>query len=250
MRAPRVALISETMARLHFPGENPIGQRIRVDNFRFAAWAEIVGVVGDSVAAYGQERTPQVYEPFAQVPNSYLHFAVRTAGDPATIVRALKPEIHAVDPQLAVPWAESMTQTIGSLSTLARQRFIIQLLAVFSAIAVIIAMVGIYGVMSYSVSRRATEIGIRVALGATVRDVRRLVLGQGARLLGLGLLLGLGGGIAAGRAIETLLYRTSAWDVVTFLSVAGILAGTALVACWFPARRAAKVDPMIALRAE
>jgi putative ABC transport system permease protein len=209
-----------------------------------------VGVVADTVFYYGQDRVPQIYEPFAQVPSVYLHFAVRTSGNPAAIVPALKPQIHAIDPNLAVPWAAPMTQTIGALSTLARQRFIIQLLALFSGIALVIAMVGIYGVISYSVSRRTTEIGIRMALGANVTDVLRLVLGQGARLVGLGLLLGLGGSIAAGHAIESMLYRTTVWDPVTLVLVVGILAGTALLACWLPARRATKVDPMVALRAE
>jgi putative ABC transport system permease protein len=242
-------MISETAARVHFPDQDPVGQRLRIDG-RFTEWVEIVGVVTDCVPSYGLERVPQVYEPFAQIPVNYLHFAVRTAGDPALIVPSLKQQIHAVDPNLAVPWAQTMTQTIGIISTLARQRFIIQLLGLFSGIALVIAMVGIYGVISYSVSRRTTEFGIRMALGAKVADVLRLVLGQGAGLVGLGLILGLAGSIAVGRGIETMLYQTSAWDPVTLAIVVGLLAGTALLACWLPARRAAKVDPMVALRCE
>jgi putative ABC transport system permease protein len=207
-------------------------------------------VVADTVLAYGQDRVPQVYEPFAQVPTGYLHFAVRTAGDPAAVVAALKPAIHAVDPNLAVPWAQEMSRTIGALSTLARQRFIIQLLGLFSGIALVIALVGIYGIIAFSVSRRTTEIGIRMALGAQVEDVLRMVLGQGARLVGLGLLLGLAGSIAAGQALESMLYRTSAFDPLILAGVTLLFAAVAALACWLPARRAAKVDPMIALRAE
>jgi putative ABC transport system permease protein len=249
-QSPRVAVISETMARMHFAGQDPIGQRIRIDGYRLSAWSEIVGVVTDTVYSYGQERVPQVYEPFAQVPSPYLHFAVRTLGDPAAIAPFLKPQIHAEDPNLAVPWAQTMTQTIGSLSTLARQRFIIQLLGLFSCIALVIALVGIYGVIAFSVSRRTTEIGIRMALGAQVTDVLRLVLGQGARLVGTGLLLGLAGSVVAGRALESMLYRTTAFEPVVLAGVTVVFAAVAALACWLPARRASKIDPMVALRAE
>jgi putative ABC transport system permease protein len=249
-QAPRVAVVSETFARLHFPNEDPIGRRIRIDFGDRSAWSEIVGVVADTVQAYGWDVSPQVYEPFAQVPFVYMHFAVRTTGDPAALSSALKAQIHAVDPNLAVPWAQPMTQTIGSISTLARQTFIGQLLGLFSGIALVIAVVGIYGVIAYSVSRRTNEIGIRMALGANARDVLRLVLGQGARLVGLGLLLGLVGALAAGRAIESMLYRTSAYDPTILAAVTLLFAAIAALACWLPARRATKVDPLVALRAE
>jgi putative ABC transport system permease protein len=249
-QSPRVAVVSEMFARRHFPNEDPIGQRIRVDVSTRRAWSEIVGVVADTVQAYGWDTEPQVYEPFAQVPFGYMHFVVRTTGDPATLSASLKAQIHAVDPNLAVAWAQPMTQTIGSISTLARQRFISQLLGLFSSIALVIAVVGIYGVIAYSVSRRTNEIGIRMALGAKAGDVLRLVLGQGARIVGLGLLLGLAGTLAAGRAIESMLYRTSAYDPIILAAVTLLFAAIAALACWFPARRATKVNPVIALRAE
>ena len=250
-QSPRVTVINETLARRYFPTVDPIGQRIRIDlGGSRSGWSEIVGVVSDTVASLGRERLPQAYEPFARFPTPYLHFAVRTSGSPAAVVSSLKAQIHAVDPNLAVPWAESMTQTIGSLSTLARQRFIIQLLGLFSGIALVIAVVGIYGVIAYSVSRRTTEIGIRMALGANMTDVLRLVLGQGARVVGLGLLVGLGGAIAAGRAIQSMLYQTSAYDPAILAVVTLLFAAIAGLACWLPARRATKVDPVIALRAE
>ncbi len=249
-QAPRVAVINETLARRFFGDDDPLGQRIRIDNFRWTDWTEIVGIVADTVQAYGQDQVPQVFEPFAQVPSTYMHFAVRTSGDPAAIVPSLKAQVHAVDPNLAVPWAQPMTQTIGSISTLARQRFISQLLGLFSAIALVIAVVGIYGVLAYSVSQRTAEFGIRLALGANAVDVLRLVLGQGARLVGLGLLLGLIGAIAAGRAIESMLYHTSASDPIVLVGVTLSFAAIGALACWLPARRPMRVDPVTALRAD
>lgn len=249
-QSPRVVVVSETFARRHFKNEDPIGQRIRVDVSARSAWSEIVGVVADTVQAYGWDTEPQIYEPFAQVPFGYMHFVVRTTGDPATISASLRTQIHAVDPNLAVAWAQPMTQTIGSISTLARQRFISQLLGLLSGIALVIAVVGIYGVIAYSVIRRTNEIGIRMALGAKAGDVLWLVLGQGARIVGLGLLLGLAGTLAAGRAIESMLYRTSAYDPIILAAVTLLFAAIAALACWFPARRATRVDPVIALRAE
>ena len=143
-----------------------------------------------------------------------------------------------------------MTQTIGAISTLARQRFISQLLGLFSAIALVIAAVGIYGVVAYSVSRRTNEFGIRMALGANALDVARLVIARGARIVGLGLLLGLAGALAAGRAIESMLFQTSAFDPTILAAVALLLAAVATVACRLPARRATKVDPLVALGSE
>jgi ABC-type antimicrobial peptide transport system permease subunit len=202
------------------------------------------------VPSYGLDRRPQLYEPFAQVPYIYMHFAVRTKGDPATLASVLKAQIHAEDPNLAVPWAQPMTQTIGMTATLARQRFVGQLLGLFSGIALVIAVVGIYGVIAYSVSRRTHEIGIRMALGATTPDVLRLVFGQGARLVGLGLALGLAGAMVAGRGLESLLYRTSAYDPFVLAAVTLVFTAIAALACWLPARRATRVDPNVALRAE
>jgi putative ABC transport system permease protein len=246
----RVAVISETAARIYFPGEDPIGQRIGVDLGARSGWSEIVGIVADTMMSYGREPIPQVYESFAQVPSTYMHFAIRTSGNPAVIAPMLKSQIHAVDPNLAVAWSQPMTQTIGSVSTLARQRFIIQLLGTFSGIALVIAVAGIYGVIAYSVSQRTAEIGIRMALGAQVSDVLRLVLGQGVRLVGMGLLIGLIGMLAAGRAIESMLYNTSAFDPLILAGVTVLFAAIALLACWLPARRATKVDPIVALRSE
>lgn len=249
-RSPRVAVVSETFARQYFPNEDPLGRSVRIDLGPRSGWSEIVGVVADTVQAYGWNTSPQVYEPFAQIPVGYMHFVVRTAGDPAAVSAALKAQIQAVDSNLAVPWAQPMTQTIGSISTLARQRFISQLLVLFSGIALVIAVVGIYGVIAYSVSRRTHEIGIRMALGADKTAVLRLVLSQGARIVGLGLLLGIAGAVAGGRAIESMLYRTSAYDPLTLAAVTLLFATIAALACWLPARRATKVDPITALRAE
>jgi putative ABC transport system permease protein len=245
----RVAVVNQTFARRYFPNEDPIGQVVRLDN----GWpdsTEIVGVVSDTVLFYGEEPISQLYQPFAQVPSDYIHFAVRTRGDPARAAALLKAQIHAVDPSLAVPWAEPMTQTIGAIAMLARQRFIIQLLGAFSAIALVIAIAGIYAVIAYTVSRRTTEIGIRMALGARRPDVLRLILVQGARIVGIGLLLGVGGAFAVGRGIESMLYQTSAHDPVILAAVTLLFAAVAALACWVPARRATRVDPMVALRSD
>jgi putative ABC transport system permease protein len=143
-----------------------------------------------------------------------------------------------------------MTQTIGAIAMLARQRFIIQFLGAISAIALVIAIAGIYAVIAYTVSRRTTEIGIRMALGARRPDVLRLILVQGARIVGIGLLLGVGGAFAVGRGIESMLYQTSAHDPVILAAVTLLFAAVAALACWVPARRATRVDPMVALRSD
>jgi putative ABC transport system permease protein len=248
VKAPRVAIINETMARQFFPNEDPIGKRINITNGP-DAWREIIGIVGD-IKQYGVDKatSAQSYEPFAQVPFSSLNVVIRTKGSPAVLLGALRPAVYAVDKDQPVgiirPLEEIMAESI------ARQRFAMLLLTVFSGVALVIAAVGIYGVMAYNVVQRTGEFGIRMALGAQQRDVLRLVLTQGGKLIGLGLLIGLLATVAASRAMGSMLFNTSAYDPLTLASITLLLAAVALVACFFPANRATKVNPIEALRAE
>jgi len=247
-KAPRVAIINETMARQHFPNEDPIGKRINITQGP-DAWRQIVGIVGD-IKQYGVDKatSAQSYEPFAQVPFSSLILVIRTNGSPAALLGALRPAVYAVDKDQPVgtirPLEEIMAESI------ARQRFAMTLLTVFSLVALIIAAVGIYGVMAYSVVQRTGEFGIRMALGAQQRDVLCLVLAQGGKLVGLGLIIGLAGTLAASRAIGSMLFNTSAQDPLTLGSITLLLGAVAFIACLLPANRATKVNPIEALRAE
>jgi putative ABC transport system permease protein len=247
-KAPRVAVINETMARQQFPNEDPIGKRINITNGP-DTWRQIVGIVGD-IKQYGVDKatSAQAYEPFAQVPFSSLNVVIRTNGSPAALLGALRPAVYAVDKDQPVgtirPLEEIMAESIAS------QRFAMTLLTVFSLVALVIAAVGIYGVMAYSVVQRTGEFGIRMALGAQQRDVLRLVLAQGGRLVGLGLIIGLAGTLAASRAMGSMLFNTSAQDPLTLGTITLLLGAVALIACLLPANRATKVNPIEALRAE
>jgi putative ABC transport system permease protein len=247
-KAPRIAIINETMARQYFPNEDPIGKRIHITNGP-QTWREIVGIVAD-IKQYGVDKatSAQSYEPFAQVPFTSLNVVIRTNGSSAAVLGSLRPAVYAVDKDQPVgtirPLEEIMAESI------ARQRFAMTLLSVFSAVALVIAAVGIYGVMAYNVVQRTGEFGIRMALGAQQRDVLRLVLTQGGKLIGLGLVIGLVATLAASYAMRSILFNTSAYDPLTLTTITLVLAAVALVACFFPANRATKVNPIDALRTE
>jgi putative ABC transport system permease protein len=247
-KAPRVALINETLARQHFPHEDPIGKQINVTNGP-DTWREIVGIVSD-VKQYGVDRptTNQTYEPYAQQPYGNPNFVIRTAGPPAAILSSLRPAIYAVDKDQPVASIRPLEAIMAD--NIARQRFAMTLLTVFAVVALIIAAVGIYGVMAYTVTQRTGEIGIRLALGAQPRDVLQLILTHGGKLVGAGQLHGLVLALAGGRIVQSILFSTNARDPLTFAAITTLLALVALVACLLPARRATKVDPMVALRAE
>jgi putative ABC transport system permease protein len=249
-RAPRVAIINETLARQQFPHEDPLGHRINITNGP-DAWREIIGVVADVTQNGVDQVTPaQSYEPFAQkpFPSPSLNVVIRNSGSPSALLNALRPAVYAVDKDQPVGSITPLENILAD--TLARQRFTTFLLTLFSVIALVIAAVGIYGVMAYNVTQRTGEIGIRLALGAQPRDVLRLVFAHGGKLVGFGLLLGLGVAFAGSRAIESILFKTSAHDPLTLAAITLLLTGVAFVACLLPARRAAKIDPMEALRSE
>jgi putative ABC transport system permease protein len=247
-KAPRVALINETMARQHFPNEDPIGKRINITNGP-DTWREIIGIVGD-IKQYGVDKATsnQAYEPFAQVPFSSLNVVIRSNGSPAALLGAIRPAVYAVDKDQPIGTIRPLEEIVAD--SIARQRFAMTLLTVFSLVALVIAAVGIYGVMAYSVVQRTGEFGIRMALGAQQRDVLRLVLAQGGKLIGLGLIIGLAATLAASRAMGSMLFNTSAQDPLTLGAITVLLGVVALVACLLPASRATKVNPIEALRTE
>src|SRR3954453_19652293 len=247
-KAPRVALINETMARQFFPNEDPIGKRINITNGP-DTWRQIIGIVAD-IKQYGVDKptSAQSYEPFAQVPFSSLNLVIRTKGSPAAMLGALRRAVYAVDKDQPIGAIRPLEEIMAD--SIARQRFAMTLLTVFSTVALVIAAVGIYGVMAYNVVQRTGEFGIRMALGAQQRDVLRLVLTQGGKLIGLGLAIGVLATLAASRAMGSMLFNTSAYDPLTLATITLLLGAVALIACFFPANRGTKVNPIEALRAE
>jgi putative ABC transport system permease protein len=198
-----------------------------------------------------QPEQPAIYTPYAQTSQPWkrwMSVVVRSNGDPATIATMVKARIWTVDSQLPVTKVRSMTDVMAA--SVAAQRFMMILLGLFAAIALILAVVGIYGLMSYSITERTHEIGIRMALGAQAGDVLRMVVGQGLKLILTGVVAGLAGALALTRIMTSLLYGVSTIDPATFVGVSLLLAVVALAACYIPARRATKVDPMEALRYE
>ena len=246
--APRVVIINETMAKQFFPDEDPIGKRIHVTNGP-VIYREIVGIVGD-VKQYGldQKTPPQTYEPYLQEPFSFMSLVVRTAGDPTSLSAAIRSEVLSIDSEQPVSSIKTLDQILST--SIAQQRFAMLLFGVFGAVAMILAAVGIYGVMSYAVTQRTHEIGIRMALGAGQRDVLRLIIGHGMILTLIGIAVGLGAAFALTRLMSSLLFGVSVTDLTTFAIFSASLAAVALLACAVPARRALKVDPMVALRYE
>jgi predicted permease len=246
----RVALVDESLARRYWPNDNPIGHRIKPGPIQFQApWVTIVGVVGDiksdSLDASG---APHVYFPLYQNPPYYAVVYLRTAGDPGNLGEAVRREVLAVDPNIPTYGVRSMDEVIRK--SVAQRRFALEILAFFAVVALLLAAIGIYGVMAYTFSQRTHEIGIRMALGAQQKDILRMALGEGMTLVALGLVCGFIGALILTRLLRTLLYNVTPGDPLTFLAIATILAGVALLACLLPARRATQVDPLEALREE
>jgi putative ABC transport system permease protein len=248
-RAPRVMLINETMARKFWPNANPIGQHVTMLDWGPPLEGEIAGVVGDVKTNGLDEVTgPMIYWPNYQFSQLFNSLVVRSDADPMSLVAAVKSAVWSVDKNQTVSEIKSMDQVLAD--SLARRRLYMLLLGVFAAAALLLAAVGVYGVMAYSVSQRTHEIGIRLALGAERRDVLRLVLRQGMGVTMIGVALGLAAAFSLTRLMSSLLFGVSATDPLTFAAVAVLLFGIALVACYIPARRAMRVDPMVASRYE
>jgi putative ABC transport system permease protein len=249
----RVIVINRAMARKFWPGEDPIGRRIRwASGDLDQAWQTIVGVVGD-VRASGldKEAGPDIYAPYTQRTFPWLRqvcFVVRTANDPLAHLAETRRAILSVDPDQPLYDVSSFAQIVAR--SVAERRFQMLLLSAFAGLALVLAAVGTYGVISYGVTRRTQEIGIRMALGATPGNVMDLVLRRGLALTFGGLLLGIAGALALARTLSNLLYGVRPTDPATFAGVAALLAVAALAACAIPARRATRVDPLVALRHE
>jgi len=248
--ALRVSVISEAMARIYFPNQDALGKRL---TFGFpphgGAVREIVGIVGDvRDVALGQDPGPMMYVPFAQAPFWGANVVVRSTLSPSSVAAAIRQEVRKIDKDLPVTDVANLPDLIEA--SVAQPRFRTFLLGLFAAMALVLAAIGIFGVISHSVSQRTREIGIRVALGAQSKDVLKQVLQEGARLAAVGLALGLAGSLAATRLIATLLFGVKPADPLTFVVVAVILASVTLAASYIPARRATRVDPTVALRYE
>jgi putative ABC transport system permease protein len=246
--APGVALVNEAMARKYFPGEDPLGKRIVLDRTPPRA-LEIVGVVADlryvtpELAPF-----PEIYASYLADPWHHMSLAVRASGDPARLVSAVRAELLKMDRDVPLANVKTMEQYVAD--SVSPQRFSASLLTLFACAALALAALGVYGVVSGSVAQRTREIGIRVALGARGRDVLRMVVWQGMWLALAGVAVGLAASLALTRLMSGLLYGVSATDPLTFAAVSLLLAAVALLACLVPARRATKVDPMVALRYE
>jgi putative ABC transport system permease protein len=248
---PLVALINQTMARELWPDQDPIGKRIKFPGSEknLQPWRTVIGVVGD-VKQYGLDRKDpmQIYLPEAQYPRFFLTLIVHTSSDPRNLIAAVRGEIHEMDKDQAVYNIVTMEQLLADSISL--RRFSMLLLMIFAGVALTLAGVGIYGVISYSVTQRTHEIGVRMALGASRRDIIRLVVRQGMTMTLAGVGIGLVATFALTRVMESLLFGVSATDPATFIIISVVLTCVALGACYVPARRATKVDPMVALRYE
>jgi putative ABC transport system permease protein len=252
--SPLAVIVNETFARRFFPGADPIGKRVLIgadltENPNPPP-SEIIGVVGDvHHNGLDTEAGPEYYVSYLQDPLRRMDLVVRTRSDnPSSMVATLRNAIKEVDQEQYIPRVETMDQLLAE--SVARRRFNMMLLGIFAALALALAAVGIYGVMSYSVTQRTHEIGIRIALGAQTSDVIRMVVSQGMTLALIGVAIGLLAAFAVTRIMSSLLFGVSPTDTVTFAAVALLLSGIALVACLIPARRATRVDPMVALRYE
>jgi putative ABC transport system permease protein len=246
--APLAAIVNEAFARRHFDGDEALGKRLSFSGAQ-GPWVEIVGVARDiKYRTLGEASRPTVYVPLSQNHETGMALHVRTIGDPVSVAGAVRREVQALDQNLPVTNLQPMSAVLGSSLFAARMGAV--LLAIFGLLALLLAAVGLYGVMSYTVARRTREIGIRMALGAQTGNVLRLVLKEGMVLVGGGVAAGLIVAAAVTRLLASFLYGVSPLDAATFAAIPLVLALAALLATYLPARRAAKVDPMIALRYE
>jgi predicted permease len=243
--SPLALVVNRTAAERYWPDEEPVGQTIQVGD----STAEIVGVVGDvRQLSLDQEPTPAVYSAFTQISRVGMTLVVRTTGDPLNTLATVQGAIWDIDPDQPITQISTMDHLV--LGSVAQPRFSMTLLSVFAALALALASVGIYGVISYSVSQRTHELGLRMALGAQTSDLLKLILRHGLTLAGLGIGIGLVGAFLLTRLMESLLFGVAAVDPMTFAFVAILLGLVALLATTVPALRAARVDPMVSLRSE
>jgi putative ABC transport system permease protein len=249
--APHVIVINQTLARRFFPNESPIGKHIKpgMSSGKTDTMCEIVGVVGDvKHRRLWLPDDPESYVPYDQDPIGGMNIVVRSAGDPMALLPALRTQVHALDPELPVYKAQRMEDYLAA--SVAQRRFTSLLCSIFAGAGLLLAVVGLFGVISYSVAQRTHEIGVRVAVGAAKSDILRLILGEGMGITLVGVGVGLLGAVGLSSVMKSQLFGISATDPMTFLGVVVTLSLVALAACYLPARRAARVDPMVALRYE
>src|SRR4030095_6347370 len=248
--APKVAVINQSMARALFPNDDPVGRHLKLINPEQSDdWRTIVGGVGD-VKYQGLDDTAQqeIYTPFPQTPFLWSYVMVRTSSDPAALTASVRSAVSSADPNISAVNIQTMRQLVSQ--SVASPRFNTILLSAFAGLALMLAAVGLYGVMSYLVTQRTREIGIRMALGARPRDVFKSVVGNALMLALIGVGVGLTGALAVTRVMSTLLFGVSATDPMTFVVISVLLTGVAVAASSVPAHRATKVAPMVALRYE
>jgi putative ABC transport system permease protein len=246
--APRRVIINRAFAKKYFPEtDNPIGKRVEVGLDEPPNWAEVVGVVADVKIDSLEAETPvQAYEPYHVFSFNNITIVARTAGDPAALATAMRKEVLAIDPQQPVHTQKSMSQIVDD--SLGQRYFALLLVGVFAAVALALASIGLYGVISYGVAQRTREFGVRLSIGASRKDITTMVLAQGSRLIGLGLAIGLVGALFSAQLVQSLLYGIGARDPFTFVFVVAALATVAIAACLAPALRASAVNPIVALR--
>jgi predicted permease len=249
--APKHAIVNQAWVKAYLHGQNPIGKSFRFTLSATQPYREIVGVVGNIADAdLDSGDSPALYCPFDQDDNSYINYVVRSAANPAIVLGEVRDALTKTDPQLFAITPLTMDQIIQQSPSVFLRRFPSYLIGSFAALALLLAMIGLYGLISYSVSQRTREIGIRVSLGAQQADVMRLVLGLGAKLTAIGLVVGVAAALGLTQLMGSILYGVKATDPFTFILVAVLLALVALAAGYIPARRAMRVDPMVALRHE
>jgi len=240
-----VTIVSEGFARRFLPNENALGKRIKYGG----TWMEIVGVVGNvKYLGLTVDTDPAFYIPFAQNYDARMYLAVSSTGDAAQLTAALRRDIQSIDPGVTLAQVSTMEQSLAL--SVSQPRFNTMLLALFAGIALLLAAIGIYGLMAYSVEQRTQEIGIRLALGASVGQVKNMVVAQGMRLAVVGVVVGMASALALTRYLASVLYGVEAKDPLVFFAAPALLTLVALLAAWIPARRASRVDPIEALRYE
>jgi putative ABC transport system permease protein len=248
-KMPEVAIVNEAMARKFWPGENPIGKKIAAGCDEQALCRTVVGVVGDiRHEGLADEAQPEIYMPHQQFRLPNLSLVLRTTGNPLAVVPAVRDQVRALDKDQPVALVQSLDDHVSE--SVLQPRLMMTLLSIFAGLALILAAVGVYAMMSYSVSQRRGEIGIRIALGALKADILRLVVGQAMLLVAISLTTGLAAAFAATRLLRSLLYEVGIWDPFTFGAIVLLLSFVSVCAAWLPARRAAKINPTIALRSE
>jgi predicted permease len=251
--APRVGMINQKVAQKYFPIADPIGKRFAFGHVTAASnapkWITIVGVVGDT-SLYGLQNPArlEIYLPYRQDASDHMNLVVKSGMDPAALTSAIRGAIAAIDKDQPIFAISTMTDLINA--SVATDRLTLVLLGLFGMLALVLASIGIYGVISYSVTQRTHEIGVRVALGAARWDVLRMVLGHGVKIAGIGVAIGLAASFGLMRLMVKLLYSVNAADPLTFAGVGVALLLVAMLACYIPARRTLRVDPMKALRYE